>query len=63
MEDELYFTYNGAMEVENNGNIPDSNDWDILVCIYCAVDVDSEEGEFIDSSKKVICMEAEGSRP
>ena len=36
MEDELDFIYNGAMDVANNGNLPDRYDWDVFDCIYNA---------------------------
>jgi hypothetical protein len=45
-EDELDFLYNGAMEVANNGNVPDGYDWDVFGCIYSAVE--TEGGEFIE---------------
>jgi len=47
MEDEFDFIYNWAMEVANNGNLPDGYDWDVFGFIYCAVE--SKGGEFIDS--------------
>jgi hypothetical protein len=39
MEDELDVMYVGAMEVTNNGNLPDGYDWDMFGHIYSAVNL------------------------